>query len=167
MTSDKKSYLIGIIEKNPGLNFRDLMRFTGMKNGVLNYHLNKLEKIGSILVIREPRKSRFYPPNLSLEESKIIKSLRRSTPKSIIESLLIYESLEFREIVDYSKKSPSTVSLYLSQLVSDGIVKTKLSDRIKLYCLSDKKSIDRLIDDYHPEIMDRPVSGFEDIINSL
>ena len=167
MINDRKLQLTEIIEKNPGLNFRDLMRTTGMKNGVLSHHLSNLEKLGSVFVVREPRQSRFYPPSFSEQESKIIKALRRETPKLIIQSLILNQSLEFREIVTHTKKSASTVSLYLSQLVDDGIVQTKLSDRVKQYYLDDKSTIDKLVDDYQPGLLDKPVSGFEDIINSL
>ncbi len=167
MIKDRKLQLTQIIEKNPGLNFRDLMRNTGMKNGVLSHHLSNLEKLGSVCVVRGPRQSRFYPPNLSEQESKIIKALRRQTPKSIIQALILHDLLEFKSIVNHTKKSASTVSLYLSQLVDDEIVRIKMSDRVKQYYLDDKKTIDKLIDDYHPELLDKPTSGFEDIINSL
>jgi len=167
MTSERKSQLTELIQKNPGLNFRDLMRSTGMKNGVLSHHLNNLEKFGLISVVRGPRQSRFYPPSFSEQESKIVKALRRQTPKSIIQSLILHEPLEFRDVVLHAKKSPSTVSLYLSQLVDDGIVKTRLSYRVKLYYLDNRETIDKLVDDYQPGLLDKPASGFEDIINSL
>ncbi len=167
MTSDRKLQLTEIIQKNPGLNFRDLMRATGMKNGVLSHHLGHLEKLGSISVVRGPRQSRFYPPSFSEQESKIVKALRRQTPKLILQSLILHEPLEFKDIVSYTKKSPSTVSLYLSQLVDDQIIKTRLVERTRTYCIDDRHTIDRLIDDYQPGMLDRPVSGLEDIISSL
>ncbi len=167
MTSDRRLQLAEIIRKNPGLNFRDLMRATGMKNGVLSHHLGSLEKLGSISAVRGPRQSRFYPPSFSEQESRIVKALRRQTPKLIIQSLILREPLEFKDIVSYTKKSPSTVSLYLSQLVADQVIKTKLAERTKTYYLDDRGTIDRLVDDYRPGMLDRPASGLEDIISSL
>ena len=167
MTSKRRSHLTELIWKHPGLNFRDLMRITGMKNGVLSHHLNSLEKSSAISAIRGPRQSRFYPSNFSEIESKIVKALRRQTPKSIIEFLILYEPSGFRDIVKYSGKSPSTVSLYLSQLVRDGIVKTKLVERTKMYYLGNRDVVDRLVEDYRPGMLDGPASGLEDIVNSL
>jgi len=167
MTSKRKLKLVRIIETSPGLNFRDLMRVTGMKNGVLSHHLEGLEKKGIVSVIRGPRQSRFYPPTFSEQDSKITKALRRTTPKLIIESLVLNEPLEFKEIVSSIEKSPSTTSLYLSQLLSDEIVKVKLEGRTKKYYLVDKSAIDKIADDYQPGMLDKPVSGFEGMFNSL
>ena len=167
MTSERKLHLTRLIQKNPGLNFRDLMRSTGMKNGVLGHHLNGLEKAGIISVIRGPRQSRFYPPSFSEQESKIIKALRRTTPKMIIQCIILEGPSEFKDIVSFTNKSPSTVSLYLSQLTHDRIISTKLSEKIKVYNLNDRSIIEKLVDDYQPCTLDKPVSGLEDIINSL
>lgn len=164
---DRNLQLINTIEKNPGIKFREIMRDTGMKNGVLSYHIAKLEKDGSIQVQRGPRQTRFYPLHISEAESKIIKALRRQTQRDIISTLILHEHLEFNEIVNQVGKSQSTVSLYLSQLVDDDIVQVQFSDRKRKYQIKDKQVVDKLIEDYHPGLLERPTAGFEDIINSL
>ena len=171
----RRTELTELIKKNPGIQFRDIMRQTKLKNGVLSHHLRILEKTESILVERVPRQTRFYPRNFSEEESKVAKALRRKTPQDIIYTLMLNDvegnneiGLEFSQIVDKVSKSPSTVSLYLSQLFRDKIVKITLDhDHKKRYHILNKKLIGRLIEDYHPGKLDKPVSGFEDIINSL
>jgi predicted transcriptional regulator len=164
---DRNSQLIRTIEKNPGIKFREIMRDTGMKNGVLSYHIAKLEKDGSIQVQRGARQTRFYPLHITEEESKVIKALRRQTPRDIISALILDESLEFNEIVSHAGKSQSTVSLYLSQLVSDGIVQVQFYEKKRRYKLKDRLVVDKLIEDYHPGLLEKPTAGFEDIINSL
>ncbi|MGH1569074.1 MAG: winged helix-turn-helix transcriptional regulator [Nitrosopumilus sp.] len=172
---NRRTKLTELIEKNPGIQFRDIMRQTKLKNGVLSHHLRILEKTESILVERVPRQTRFYPRNFSEEESKVAKALRRKTPRDIICTLMLNDAensdkkdLKFSQIVNNVSKSPSTVSIYLSQLLVDKIVKTALGhDRKKRYRLLNKKLIDRLIEDHHPGRLDKPVSGFEDMINSL
>jgi predicted transcriptional regulator len=164
---DRNLELIKTIEKNPGIKFREIMRNTGMKNGVLSYHVAKLEKDGAIKVQRGPRQTRFYPLHFTEVESKIIKALRRQTQRDIISSLILHDGLEFNEIVSNVRKSQSTVSLYLSQLVDDGIVQVRFFDKKRSYHLKDKLAVDKLIEDYHPRLLDKPTAGFEDIINSL
>ena len=159
--------LVGLISKNPGIQFRELMRATGMKNGVLSHYLGKLEKNGSVQVHRESRKTRFYPLNITLEESKVIKSLRRKTPRDIISTLILHDKLDFSTIVKNVKKSPSTVSLYLSQLVEDEIVRIQFTERKKLFQIADKLLVDRLIEEYRPGAVEKATSGLEDVINSL
>jgi len=41
-----------MINSNPGIQFRDLMEQTGMKNGVLSHYVNKIEKSGMVQVER-------------------------------------------------------------------------------------------------------------------
>lgn len=43
--TDRNSQLQKIIEQNPGIQFREIMRFSGLKNGVLSHYLGKLEKM--------------------------------------------------------------------------------------------------------------------------
>ena len=156
-----------IIEENPGIQFREIMRSSGLKNGVLSHYLTKLEKYGVIKVIRGPRQTRFYPPKITEDESKIIKALRRNTPRNLILELLQNDGLEFNSLVTQVNKSPSTVSLYLTQLVNDGLVEIKLDNLKKRYYIKARDIIDQLIDDYRPSLFEKPTSGFEDIFNSL
>jgi predicted transcriptional regulator len=44
--TDRDSQLQQIIEENPGIQFREIMRSSGLKNGVLSHYLGKLEKSG-------------------------------------------------------------------------------------------------------------------------
>jgi predicted transcriptional regulator len=164
---DRNLQLIRTIEKNPGIKFREIMRDTGMKNGVLSHHIAKLEKDGAIQVQRGPRQTRFYPLHITEVESKIINALRRQTQRDIISTLILHEHLEFNEIVENVGKSQSTVSLYLAQLVDDDIVLIQLTEKKRRYHLKDRLAVDKLIEEYHPGVLDKPTAGFEDIINSL
>ena len=104
---DRNSQLVEIIQKNPGIKFREIMRSTGMKNGVLSHYLGKLEKHGTVHVQRGPRQTRFYPPQINEQESLIIKALRRQTQRDIIVALITKgdDGLGFSEIVNQVKKS--------------------------------------------------------------
>ncbi|HET6458967.1 MAG TPA: ArsR family transcriptional regulator [Nitrosopumilaceae archaeon] len=163
---DRSQQLIDIIDKNPGIKFREIMRETGMKNGVLSYHTRKLEKIGVVKVERSSRKTRFYPLWITNEESVLIKSLRQETPKQILLSLLETE-LVFSKIVEKVKKSPSTVSINLSQLIDDNLVEFKIIDLKKVFSIKDKEIVQSAINKYHPTLIERSADRLADIFNSL
>jgi predicted transcriptional regulator len=156
-----------IIEQNPGIQFREIMRSSGLKNGVLSHYLGKLEKSGIVKVIRGPRQARFYPPQITEDESIVIKALRKQTPRDLLLALIKDDGLDFSQLVKEVKKSPSTVSLYLSQIVEDGLVEIKLVDLKKRYHIKARDVIDKLIEDYRPGLLEKPTSGFEDIINAF
>jgi predicted transcriptional regulator len=165
--TDRDSQLQQIIEENPGIQFREIMRSSGLKNGVLSHYLGKLEKSGIIKVIRGPRQARFYPPKITEDESIVIKALRKQTPRDLLLALIENDGLEFSQLVKAVKKSPSTVSLYLSQIVEDGLVEIKFVELKKRYHIKARDLIDKLIEDYRPSLLEKPTSGFEDIINSF
>lgn len=165
--TDRDSQLQQIIEQNPGIQFRELMRTSGLKNGVLSHYIGKLEKNGIIKVVRGPRQARFFPPKITEEESVVIKALRKDTPRSILLALIKDDGLEFNQIVKEVKKSPSTVSLYLSQIVEDELVEIRIVELKKRYYIKARGLIDKLIEDYRPSLLDKPTSGFEDIVNAL
>lgn len=165
--TDRNLKIKEIIEKNPGIQFREIMRTSGLKNGVLSHYLGKLEKSGFIKVMRGPRQTRFYPPKISEEESIVIKALRKQTPRDLLLALIKQDGLEFNELVKEVKKSPSTVSLYLAQIVQDGLIEIKLENLRKKYYIKSRNLVDKLIEDYRPKLLEKPTSGFEDIFNSF
>jgi len=165
--TDRNSQLQQIIEQNPGIQFREIMRSSGLKNGVLSHYLGKLEKNGIIKVNRGPRQTRFYSPQITERESIVIKALRKQTPRDLLLALIKEDGLEFSQLVKEVKKSPSTVSLYLSQLVKDELVEAKIVSLKKRYHIKVRNLMDKLIEDHRPSVLEKPTSGFEDIFNSF
>ncbi|NJK78314.1 MAG: ArsR family transcriptional regulator [Nanoarchaeota archaeon] len=165
--TDRSIQLQQIIDQNPGIQFREIMRSSGLKNGVLSHYLGKLEKSGIIKVVRGPRQARFYPPQITEDQSITIKALRKQTPRDLLLALVKQNGLEFSQLVSEVGKSPSTVSLYLSQLVEDQLVDVKLENLRKRYYIKTRMVIDQLIEDYRPGLLEKPTSGFEDIFNAF
>lgn len=165
--TDRDFQIQQIIEKNPGIQFREIMRSSGLKNGVLSHYLDKLERNGTIKAHRGPRQVRFYPPHITEEESIVIKALRKQTPRDLLLALVKEDGLDFSQLVKEVNKSPSTVSLYLSQLVNNGLVEIKFVQLKKRYHIKARDLIDKLVEDYRPSMLEKPTSGFEDIINSF
>jgi predicted transcriptional regulator len=165
--TDRNSQIQQIIEQNPGIQFREIMRSSGLKNGVVSHYLRKLEKNGVINVNRGPRQSRFYPLHITEEEAIVIKALRKQTPRDLLLALIMQDGLDFSQLVKNVKKSPSTVSLYLSQLVKDELVETKGISSKKKYHIKTTELVDKFIEDYRPTTIEKATSGYEDIFNSL
>ena len=82
-------------------------------------------------------------------------------------ALIKEDGLEFGQLVKEVKKSPSTVSLYLSQIVADELVEIKVIELRKRYHIKVRALVDKLIEEHRPGSLDKPTFGFEDIINSF
>jgi predicted transcriptional regulator len=164
---DRITEIIDIVEKNPGIKFREIMRETGLKNGVLSYHTRKLEENGSVKIDRRSGETRFYPLFVTEEESILITSLRRDTQRYILLSLLEGKPLSFNEIVRKVKKAPSTVSTFLAKLVEDEIVELKIIELKKVYFLRKVDMVREIIEKYNPVLLERTAYNFADTFSSL
>ncbi len=164
---DRATQIIEVIERNPGIKFREIMRHTGMKNGVLGYYATKLEKSGTIKIERSPGQTRFYPPGVPNDDILLIKNLRQETPKQILAALLQHQTMTFNELVKKTAKSPATVSLYLSQVTRDGLVQSRVVDFKKRYFLVDQEKIQSMIDKYHPSLIESSADHLADTFSSF
>ena len=111
--ASREETIIETIKKNPGIRFTEIMNNVGVKNGVLSHYVKKLEDSGSIHADRSPRVVRFYSPDLSPEEQKLVTRLRQETPKRILVILLKNKQLTFKQIVATIKKSSLSFNGYL------------------------------------------------------
>lgn len=148
---DRASLLIDIIYKNPGLHFCEMIRVSGMKNGVLTHYLNKLESTGIINIQREKKKTRFFSPKISNYEVKIKKErkkfLRKETSRKIILSLLD-GGMEFSKITNKVPKSAPTISQNLSELIKNNLIVIKIEDSKKKYFIKHNSLLKKIIKKY-------------------
>lgn len=164
---DRVTQIIEVVEKNPGIKFREIMRETGMKNGVLGYYTAKLEREGSVKIERSPGQTRFYPPGVADDDILLIKNLRQETPKQILAALLQHETLSFNELVEKTVKSPATISFYLSQVTKDNLVESKIINLKKKYHIKDSEKLQKIIGKYHPSLIESSADHLADTFSSL
>lgn len=164
---DRISQIIGVIEKNPGIKFREIMRVTGLKNGVLSYHAKKLEENGAIKIERNSGETRFYPLCVTEQETILIKNLRQETPRQIMLSLIEGQSLTFNELVNKVHKSQSTVSVFLNRLEDDNIIEIKLIELKRVYRLKNSDMTREIIQKYNPVLLERTAYNLADTFSNL
>jgi predicted transcriptional regulator len=164
---DRTLQVIQAIEKNPGIQFSEIMRETGMKNGVLSHYTRKLEEGGTVQVERTPRVTRFYPLGINKEEALLIRNLRQETPKNILTILMNHNSLTFNEVAEKVKRSPATVSVNLTQLIQDDIIESKFVNTKRIFQIKNKDLVQVSINKYRPDILERAADRIGDIFSSL
>ena len=143
--SDRVSMLTEIIHKNPGLHYSEIIRVSGLKNGVLSHYLTKLELNGTIKIEREKNKTRFFIPSITNEEIKIIVFLRKETPRHILYALNNSDGIKFKNIVKKVGKSAPTISQNLSKLIESDLVVLKFENSEKKYYLKRNSTLKKLI----------------------
>jgi DNA-binding transcriptional ArsR family regulator len=118
------------IDENPGIRYRELLRLINSSNGVLSYHINRLEKMDLVIVERRARMTRFFPRNITNEIMGVMGSLRNQTSYEIIKLLHDRGPISQQEIIKYTRKAASTISWHMKKLLDDNIV-----------CIKDKNTI--------------------------
>ena len=163
---DIKLLLLEQIEYTPGIRYRELLRQTGLVNGVLTYHLAALEKANVIKVDRGLRITRYYPVNISEKESAILKYVRHEPIRQIVLFILEHDMPTFNEIVDHTGKAPSTVSSHLKRLKEAGIVSVRYGE-CHLYRLVDRDLVAEVLSKYKASFVDKVVDNYSQMIEEL
>ena len=147
LTDNTNTILLDHINRSPGIRYSELKRETGFADGRLQYHLKILEDLKQIKVSRYPtRKStRYYTLDKSRDELRIIEYTQRKGAREIVQLLLHNDQCYFADIVQYTRKVPSTVSHHLSRLKKGRVIKQTKIGKHNTYRLKDKDKIGRLI----------------------
>jgi len=164
--NDIKGTLLKNINEIPGIRYRELLRLTGISNGVLTYHLDLLNKSNLIKVYRRSRMTRYYPMSILTEEFDVIGFMRQHTARQIITLLLEHELCTFNEIVEYTKKAPSTISWHLKRLVDAGLVSIQ-DEKGYLYRLVDSNTVREILSKYKESFTDKVVDNYIEITDEL
>jgi predicted transcriptional regulator len=164
--ADIKLLLLEQIEHTPGIRYRELLRQTGLVNGVLTYHLAALEKANVIKVDRGLRITRYYPVNVSEKELAILKYVRHEPIRQIVLFILEHDMPTFNEIVDHTGKAPSTVSSHLKRLKEAGIVSVRYGE-CHLYRLVDRDLVAEVLSKYKASFVDKVVDNYSQMIEEL
>ena len=165
--ADIKLLLLEQIEHTPGIRYRELLRQTGLVNGVLTYHLAALEKANVIKVDRGLRITRYYPVNVSEKESAILKYVRHEPIRQIVLFILEHDMPTFNEIVDHTGKAPSTVSSHLKRLKEAGIVSVRYGEYHHLYRLVEKDLVAEVLFKYKASFVDKVVDNYIQMLEEL
>jgi DNA-binding transcriptional ArsR family regulator len=164
---DTKVLLMRHIEQTPGIRYRELLRLTGLVNGVLTHHLAALEKANVIKTYRESRISRYYPVSISDKESAILKFVRHEPIRGILLFILENEMCTFDEIVDHTGKAPSTVSSHLKRLKEAGIVSVRYDEYYQLYWVVEGDLVAEVFSKYTTSFVDKVVDNYSEMLEEL
>lgn len=165
--ADTRVLLMKNIEQTPGIRYRELLRLTGLVNGVLSYHLSGLERENVIKVNRESRITRYYPVNVSDKESAILKFVRHEPIRQILLFILEHDMCTFNEIVDHTGKAPSTVSSHLKRLRGAGIILIRHGEYHQLYRVAEGDLIAEVLSKYTSSFTDKVVDNYTEMLEEL
>ena len=151
----RKDTVLGLIKKIPGVSYNEIVRETGLSNGVVSHYLIKLMESGD--VEKEGiKRGKYFLKNIPKKDRKMIILLRNNTNNDIFKLLIKNFNNNTistqNEISEKVNKSASTISVSLKDLQRNNIIErvimnknSKISSDIGFKILNEKQSANNLI----------------------
>ena len=162
--------LLSFIQDNPGCHLRRVKRAMGISMGTVQYHLDKLEKMGKVTSTRRGLYKYYFPTGLFKDNEKdILEVLTHETARKILMFILEQKSPTQTDIVNNVRISAGSISWHVNRLIAVNIIREIRDGRYKRYQLheSDAKYIITLLRNYYPSIWDKWSMRVVEMILSL
>ena len=132
------------IKKHPGIRYRQLLRLSGLANGVLSFHLKKLKKSKLVKVKKLGyNTTRYYPRAVKTADSDILDYLLDSTRRKIIFFLPEHSISRFKGILHHIDRALPTTSVQFLNMA--GLSMFSLDKNNQFYQLKNKSRIIRIL----------------------
>jgi predicted transcriptional regulator len=150
LISESTKKILSHMNERPGIRYRELLRLTGISNGVLSFHLKKLKKSKLVKAKRLGYNTiRYYPIAVKPNESNVLDHLLNSNHRKIILFLLEHSNCRFKEIVHYIGRAQSTTLSQLQRLEIAGIISVLREDKNnQFYRLKNRARIIKTVSKY-------------------
>ena len=168
-TNSIQDKIVKCVNEIPGIRYRELLRITGISNGVLSYHLNLLDNSGKIRVNRvNNRVTRYFSYDVPLHETYVIGLLRQETSRKIIMYILEKGTCGFNDIIIHTRKVPSTISWHMARLKAANIVKVRKQYEFNYYEIGmDNLILQDLLSKYKSSYTEKIVDDYIEMINEF
>lgn len=147
-----RNVIVNIVNKLPGIRYKELQRVTKMPNGTLSYHIDMLSKEGIVRVRRDAGSTRLFPVTLDDRTAEIISILKDEARLNIVKYILKHRSATYQELHKAVKRSFSTLTWHLEKLLNTDIITVKNTIGMKEYHLKDPEYIKEIIDKHIDEV---------------
>ena len=151
----RRENVMDLVEKIPGVSYNEIVRETGLSNGVISHYLIKLMESGE--VEKEGiKRGKYFLKNIPKKDRKMITLLRNNTNNDVFKLLIKNFNDNIistqNEISKEVNKSASTISVSLKDLQKNNIIErvimnksSKISSDIGFKILNGKQSTINLV----------------------
>ncbi|NND86959.1 MAG: hypothetical protein HKM23_06530 [Nitrosopumilus sp.] len=161
VSNPRIAQILEIIKKNPAISYRDLHKITGYPFGTLSNSLYNLEKDSKIIVKRFARRTHYFPLHIPSIEYPVLINLRKETAQKIIVFLAENQKGTTSDFKKYTNKAPSTISITLTNLIEEKIVK-RIFDFKPYFVLEDPQFVQNILTKISPTTTDKLKDRFAD-----
>ncbi len=128
----RKEVISKIIEKIPGISYNEIVRETGLSNGIISHYIIKLMESEEIEK-EGVKRGKYFVRNIPKKDRVIISLLRNKTNNDVFRYLMksseLNENVTANQISKEVKKSGSTISVSLKILQKNNIVERVIMNK--------------------------------------
>jgi len=166
-SESRRTQILAFIREHPGVHLRRIRRELNLAMGVVQYHLDGLEKERQIVSRRRGLYKRFYPVSIFGErELEIMNVLAEETERDILLFLMQNPEATQKELAGYAMISPSSINWHMRRLSKSGLIETKHEAGSVRYLVKvDRPQLVALLKNYHPTVWERWADRLADILS--
>jgi predicted transcriptional regulator len=152
--------ILQFIQNNPGCHLRKIREMIGISQGTVQYHTDRLEKMGRITSTRSGFYKYYFPVGIiQNNEKEILQILRQETARQILMFIVERQVPTQTDIVNSIGISASSVNWHMKRLIELRLVEEIKEGKYKRYQLQDRKVsskyITALMRNYYPAIWEK------------
>ena len=164
--------ILQFVHNNPGCHLRKIREMIQISQGTVQYHTDRLEKIGRITSIRSGLYKHYFPVGVfQNNEKEILQILSQETARQILMFIVEQQAPTQTDIVKSVGISAASVNWHLRRLIDFRLVKEVKEGKYKRYLLQDRKVFSKyitaLMRNYYPAIWEKWSDRLIDIFLSM
>jgi len=164
---DNSGKILKLIKNNPGIYIREIIKKSKLTNGVVQYHLKKLEKNNQVRSDKRTRYNRYYSTDIPEEEFPIIANIRKKSTQNLLFAIISSKDPTFSDILKKIQKSPSTISWNISRLLKDGIIIKVHNNKKTTYKIKNKHLLKKTLEKEFSKLFKKNLEHSEDIFLAI
>ena len=149
--------VLRFIQENPGCHLRQIKKQLEVSMGTVQYHLERLEKMGRITSGRHGLYKYYFPVGIFEENEKdLLRVLSQETAREILMVIIEQRNPTQTDIVNKIGISSASVNWHIGRLIGLKIIDEIREGKYKRYLLrGNPKYIVALLKNYYPSIWDK------------
>jgi predicted transcriptional regulator len=169
---DTAERILQFIQNNPGCYLRKIKEMIQISQGTVQYHTDRLEKMGKITSTRSGLYKHYFPIGMFKgNEIEILQILGQETARKILMFLVEQHAPTQTDIVKDTGLSPSSINWHMRRLIDLRLVREIKEGKHRIYQLEDRKAtskyITALMRNYYPAIWEKWSDRLIEIFLSL
>ena len=113
------------------------------------------------------KRTGYYSIDILEDESHRLAAIRNNVSRQIVTFILVHELCTFNEILEHTKKAPSTLSWHLKRLSRAAIISVTYGQEYQLYQVLNSKFVEGILYKYGESFREQVVNGQYPIFERL